>query len=247
MSTGDVRSWRGWWLACTLLVAREIPSAAAAELTYDRVRFSVSAAREVPSDVVVATLYVQVEGRDQRALADEVNRTMRWAMDRAKREDTVTAETLNYTTTPVYQNQRITAWRARQSLELTGRDPGALTVLVGDLQERLAVGAIAYELSREVRDEIEQALIDEALARVSARAARIAEVLGRPGYRIVELRIGDQGYRPPMPLYRAEARMQSAAAAPPVVEAGDQSLTVSIDAAVELDPERRQGSSPSVP
>ena len=242
MSIRDIRTWRSWWLVCMLGIVPALRPAAADETTYDRVRFSVSAAREVPSDVVVATLFVQVEGRDQRAIADEVNRTMRWAMDRAQRVDAVAVETLNYTTTPVYQSQRITAWRARQSLELTGRDPGVLTELVGDLQERLAVGAIAYELSREMRDATEGALIDEAIARATARAARIAEALGRPGYRIVEIRIGDQGYRPPVPVYRAEARMQAAAAAPPVVEAGDQTLSVSIEATVELDPEH-QGSS----
>jgi len=207
---------------------------------YDRVSFSVSATRDVPSDTVVATLYVQIEGRDQSQLADEVNRTMRWAMDRAERVPEVKAETLGYSTTPVYQNQRITGWRARQTLELTSRTPEALTSLVGDLQERLAVGGIGYEVSREVREATEDELIEQALTRLSERASRIAAALGRRDYRIVDIQIGSDGYRPPPPVYRSEARMMAQDVAAPVVEAGEQSLGVSISATVELDAAGRQ-------
>lgn len=62
---------------------------------YDRVAFSVNAAKEVPNDVLSAVLYVEQQGQDTVAMADAVNQAITWAMAIAKQEGAVESRTLN--------------------------------------------------------------------------------------------------------------------------------------------------------
>ena len=81
-------------------------------------------------------------------------------------------------------------------------------------------------------------MIAEALAQFNRRAALVAGELGRTGFKIVQLNIGTSGARP----FARQAQMSVAAAADgffaPELEAGDQTLSVSVNGTVELEAER---------
>ena len=153
----------------------------------------------------------------------------------------IKVQTLQYGTYPVYANEgtRVTGWRARQSLRLEGRDAQAVGELVATLQEQLAVESIGQAVSREARTAAEEALTPNALAQFDARAKQVAAALGRPGYRLVRINVSTTG-NPGMPVVYRGAMMADMAmkAAPAQVEAGEQTLGVTVSGTIQLEAAR---------
>lgn len=205
-----------------------------APVTYDRIHLSGSATGEVANDTVVALLYAQREGQQAAALADEVNGAIAWALAQAAGSEGIKAQTLDYQTQPVYQNQRLSGWRVRQSLRLESRDASRLASLVGTLQARLAVQSIGYQVSPARQREAEEGLIVEALAAFRGRAELVREQLGAAGYRLVELRV-DGGGPVPMPRTAMATMEMRGAATPPALEPGTRDLSVSVSGTIELE------------
>jgi predicted secreted protein len=145
---------------------------------------------------------------------------------------------MQYSTRPVYANGRrsIIGWIARQSLRLESADQEALSSLLGELQQRVAIQSISYELSRSARTAAEDALIAEALGQFNQRATLIARELGRPGYRIVYINVGTTGGSPIA--FREVRTLGAADLAAPEIEAGVQTLFVSVNGTVELESDR---------
>ena len=205
-----------------------------APLTYDRIEFSVVATRQVENDTLVAILYVQREGEDTGRLADEVNRSMQWAMATARKASGLKIQTLDYRTSPVHRNQKLQGWRVSQSMRLESRDSSQLGRIIGTLQERLAVRSIHYDVSRERRSQVETELIAEAIQKFTKRAELITAELDRKGYRVVKMNVNTSSSPPPRRGPQLMAMRAEAAAAPPELEAGTQTLQVQVSGTVEL-------------
>lgn len=202
---------------------------------YDRIAFAVTAAKEVPNDMLAAVLYAEQQGQDTAAMADAVNQSITWALELAKPETAVESSTLNYTTNPVYTDGRVTGWQVRQSIQLKSKDSKVLSGLLGKLQEKLRIEGINYSVSPEVRAETEKTLIDQALKNFKDRAEQLKTGMGRAEYRVVRLdvqAIGGESPQPPM--YRMAAMSADAAPAPPSLEGGKQNLQVNVQAEIEL-------------
>jgi predicted secreted protein len=203
---------------------------------YDRVDLTASAELDVDNDLLVAVVFAEVQDERQAAAASQVNDAIRWASREAERVRAVRSQTLQYTSFPVYTNRRIVGWRARQSLRLESNDAEALSELLGVLQERVAIQSVNYDVSKEARDAAEEGLIADALAQFDRRAKLVASELGRSGYRIVRISVGTGGFAPaPVPYFRAE---EQALAAAPALDAGVQTVNVSVSGTIELDPIR---------
>ncbi len=232
--TSYVRTLSGLLLLASASVAAHDDSA----IVYDQVDFSASAEQEIANDLLVAELYVEHQGQRQTAVADQVNTAMRWALDRARAVAGVEVETAQYSTYPIYANEgtTITGWRARQSLRLESPESRALSDLVGALQEKLAVSAIGYTVSKAARDRAEDVLRTQALAQFQARAQQIADALMRPGYRIVRIGIQAGGDMPPPIVMKSRMLAESAAATPPAIEAGRQTVNMTVSGTIQLDP-----------
>jgi len=209
--------------------------------TYDRIDLMASAALDVENDLLIATVYAEVEDNDQADAAEDVNEAIAWAADRARTVSDIEIQTMNYSTRPVYANgRRIVGWVARQSLRLESADAEVLSSLLGELQERVAIQSIGYGLSRAARNAAEETLIAEALAQFNQRAELVARELDREGFRIVRLSVGTpNGFFPRRQELAtfggADAQVAFAA---PEIEAGTQALTVTINGTVELEAAR---------
>jgi len=83
---------------------------------YDRISLNESARAEVDNDLMVAVLDAWAEGREAAGPADEVNRTMDWAVNLARSHPEIQVQTLGYHTRPIYQKNNIRGWRVSQSL-----------------------------------------------------------------------------------------------------------------------------------
>ncbi|HPQ94979.1 MAG TPA: SIMPL domain-containing protein [Thiolinea sp.] len=229
-------SWRRQWLLMGMLALLSGAVQAEDTLPYDRVSFVVSAERAVENDELTATLFAEQSGQDTAALATTVNEAISWAMEQAKKQDTVDSRTLAYTTSPVYREGKVDGWQVRQSIELKSRDSEALSGLLGVLQEKLRIQGIDYSVSTEVRRGVEEELITEALTAFKRRAAQIQANMERGEYRVVNLSINTPnnggGFQPRMMAMAADAASMPVPA--PTLDSGKQTLTVTVSAEIEL-------------
>jgi predicted secreted protein len=229
------RAWETVLVAGIVLAGAAGTAGADGEDSLRRVSFAVESGQDVANDWLRASLAVTDEDPDPAALADRINRTMEWALARAKQEKRVRVQSGGYSTQPVYEERRIRRWRASQQLWIEGADFDAATALLGELQSRLQLQSLDFSVSPEQRRKVEDALIEEALGAFKARAELVRHTLGASGYEIVELGIvTPSGAPPPRPMMM-RAMAESSAAAPPAVEAGTSRLHVGVNATIELE------------
>jgi predicted secreted protein len=200
-----------------------------------RVSFSVESVREVPNDWIRAVVGVTEEDADPAQAADRVNRTMAWALEKARAEQRVKASSGGYHTQPVYHEGKLRRWRASQELVLEGSDADAMTALLGVLQSRVQLRAFGFSVSEESQRRVEEELVSEALAAFRARAELVRRGLDARGYALDELDINTGGHGVPEPRRMRVMEAAHAAVAPPSAEAGTSRIRVVVDGTIALE------------
>jgi predicted secreted protein len=201
---------------------------------YNQVSFTVSAEAEIANDRLVIIMKALQQGNDLESLADEVNRTMSWALETAAKMETVKAQTLNYQTQPIYSKGKPDGWQVSQSLSLSSTSSKDLSQLMGKLQSRMQVESASYEVTPEKKKQLEDRLTTQALTLFSLRADSITKALQRRHYKIVMINLNSSnpGYPRPM-MSMARGLVASESVTPPSFEAGTQTVTVTASGTIE--------------
>jgi predicted secreted protein len=226
-------------LARTVLVLAALsafvePSAAhEVDRPMNQVSFHVASTRDVANDWAVATIGVTEEDSDSARLAGRVNETMRWALDVAKRAKGVEVRSGGYQTYPIHEDGKIVRWNASQDLRLESADVEALSELLGELQSRLLLRGVSFEVSPETRREVEQELVSEALVAFRERAKQVQGDLGARDHAIVSLNVDTPRGGGPAPMMMEMRAAKSVA--PPAFESGESTLSVNVAATIELE------------
>ncbi|MCP5268683.1 MAG: SIMPL domain-containing protein [Zoogloeaceae bacterium] len=212
------------------LLLFSISTSALAATTVD---LSAEASQPAANDLARATLFAEVNSPSPGDAANKVNGLINNAISTAKKYGRVKVSSGNTHTYPVYaKDRKIESWRMRSEIQLESSDTASLSELIGKLQRTLGVAGITLSPASETRKKAESAAMIEAIAAFKERAKIIADTLGKP-YRIKHLSVGNQSYRPPTPMLRA-APMAAMEAAPMPVEAGESSISVTINGQIEL-------------
>lgn len=200
---------------------------------YDRVRLSASAQARVENDTVIATLFAQEEGSDAAQLADIVNRRINEALRAVRQHDTIRYQTSSYSSSPVYNKNKIAGWRVSQTIRLESSDMAVMSELLGQLQRTLAVQSITFGISPDLKNRTDDALIVDALEVFERRAKTITRQLGRKNYRIVAIDVSTSGNAHPLRAYEMAA--MSDAVASPSIEGGERTLQVTVTGQIEME------------
>ena len=220
-----------------LLALFLIPLAAGAqtapETLFNLVSLSAQAEREIPNDLLTATLAAEAEGADPAQLADGINRTMQRALATALAYKSVKAQSAGYQTTPVYEKNRVARWRVRQELRLESGDFAAATELIGKLQATLMVAGLNLSVSGESRRKAENALVADALAAFEERARVVRDALKTKGYRMRDLQVSTGG-APPRPMLSMARQLSAESVAQPAIEPGSTRVLVTVSGTIQL-------------
>ena len=201
---------------------------------YDRVHLSASAQTRVDNDTVIATLFAQEEGSDAAQLANLVNERIANAVVLVKQHESIKLQTSGYSTTPVYQKNKITGWRVSQTIRLESRDMTLMSGVLGQLQQTLSLQDISFAVSPELKNSTDDELISEALQVFEQRAENIIRQLGRKNFKIVDINVATAVS--PYPQRRFEAAVMSASkVAAPAIEGGEQTLQVTVTGQIEME------------
>jgi predicted secreted protein len=194
---------------------------------------SETAQRDVPRDLLHATLAAEATDPDAGKVQSEINQRMSAATTRIKQVAGVTVETGGYSVYREIPDKQPPRWHGSQTVNLTSKDFAALLSLIGTLQQQgLVIQSLAPDISHEARQSVEDALTDEALTRLKQRADRIAATAGVKLQGFRSLSVSNVNAPPPIiqPMMRMAAAV--APAPPPVAEAGN--ATVSVTATAEF-------------
>jgi predicted secreted protein len=195
--------------------------------------------RLVHRDRLRAVLRAEAIDADAVRLQAELNRRMTAAVAQAKAVAGIAVATGGYSVFQERPNDKPPQWRGLATLSLVGHDGVALLALVGSLQQDgLLLSSLAYELTPEAARSIEDELADEAIARLQARARRVAGSLGLAVQRLRNVTVGNANGAQPIPRPMLMARQAGPAETPPVGEPGEASVSVSVDAEIVLVPLR---------
>lgn len=204
------------------------------ETLFNKVSLQAEAQREVPNDEMTVLVAAEHQGADPSALAERVNQDMAWALDLARQDASVKAETRGYTTQPIYKDGVISGWRVRQDLQLKTEEFAKLTELLGKLQEKLQITQMGFSPTPETQRQHQDELISEAMERFKERVAIIQKSMDDRDYRIIDLNVNTNGfgYRPmAMAADMSIAKMERAA---PAVEGGTSQVTVTVSGSVQF-------------
>ena len=225
--------------------AEEIPLPPEGATVYN---LSVSQVETVEQDLLQASLNIEKRDDTPEAVQDFINQKMTEALKTANAAEGVKVSTGSY---HVYRRDeydrrpadgtepkiKASYWEGRQSIELESKDADTLLDLAGTLQESgFAMGRLAYTLSPEKEREIEDGLLEAAVAQLNRKADRMARALGKSSFVITRISHNSQY---PQPVYRGEMMMADmAAAAPkmakPVADAGESEVRFNLDAELLL-------------
>jgi len=198
---------------------------------YTVLNLTETASRKVAQDRLQASLIVEEKAMSAAEAQNAVNKKMAAALKTAKGFSTVKTVTGYYQS---WQDNSSNVWHARQSAELSSADAKQMLDLVGQLQKAgLQTGGLTYYLSDEAQKSLTDALTDEAIQKLKARADALAKSLGMRVVRFAEI---TPGFNQPFPamMMRADAAMAGGAMMAPSAEAGEQNVTISISARIYL-------------
>jgi predicted secreted protein len=200
---------------------------------YDRVNLSASAQTRVENDTVIATLYAQEEGSDAQQLANMVNERINQAIKLVKQHDAIKLQTSSYTSNPVYYKNKRTGWRVRQDIRLESRDMVLMSEVLGQLQKTLALQGMNFAVSPELQNRTDDELISEALKLFEQRANNITKQLRRKNYKIVDINVSTSANHYARRSYELAAMASDVKA--PSIEAGEQTVKVTVSGQVEME------------
>ena len=202
---------------------------------YNRISFSVSAEADAANDQLVVIMSIIKKGKNLKTLADEVNKTMAWALKTADKTDNIKAQTQGYQTNPDYTKGKQTGWQVSQSLSLKSTDIETLSDLLGKLQTQLQIKSVSYQVTEENRRLIKERLTTQALERFTQKASSIVQALRRKNYKIVSINISSDRAGHPRPMaVMARGMMASESVAAPSFEPGTQKISVSASGTIEI-------------
>jgi len=207
---------------------------------------------DLKQDLLQASLRIEVDGKDVKKVQDDINKAMQQALDITKDAKGVKTSTGQYNVysydpnpQPPTQNYRDAKarmiWKGSQTVELQGKDQAKLLELVGKIQELgFAMNGLNYTLSPEQAEAYRDNLMTAALKKIQTKADLASKALGKSSYDIVEVNIDGAGPIQPMPVMYKAARMEmasdAAGMAAPVAQAGEQTVSLTVNARVVLKP-----------
>lgn len=196
--------------------------------------------REVEQDLLVATLSYMATDSNARLLQDEINTMMKKAVDAAKKVSSVKVNTGGYQVYEIEDSRtKERKWQGSQSLTLKSKSAQDVLDLAGAIQDMgLTMNGLSYTIDPATAVEVQDSLMEAALAQLQTRANRAAKAMGKGKAELRDVQVQGQDVYIPQPyhggavLMQAEARSVSA----PVAEAGEQILTLTVSARALLKP-----------
>lgn len=212
--------------------------AQAADSTYQRVDFQTEVDREIPNDLLLATLSIELNNKSPATLARDLTTAVNAALAQARPYTAVKISSGNQQSWPVYNDKnKLDGWRGRAELRVESRDFKAAGELISLLQDKLQLNNLNFVVAPETRRQQENQLTTEAIAAFRTRAESISGAWNAKSYKLVQMNLG-MGNPPPQPMMMMmrAAKMENDSAPAADYAGGQTRLVVQVSGTIELQP-----------
>lgn len=199
------------------------------------VNISADVQEDVDADVVRLTLSKQLEGQDQQALSDELNKAINSVIEKAKAEPALTVKTGNYSFWSNSEKDK-NNWIVRGEVIITSQDFEKARALIAQTSSEMNLDGINFSLSDAKRKESEARLISKAADAFRERAESVKNAFAAKEYTIQRVNlqtsrvIGNNDM-----VYRASAKSLSSYGGEPVqLSSGKVSVQVMTEGEIAL-------------
>jgi predicted secreted protein len=226
--------------SATMTSAAVAQSATPVVPSRDALTLDATVATDVIPDLAVITLAAEVQGMEAAPITREVQQAINAALAQARSTAGVTAQTGAFVTNQRFSNKGVRdGWTVRAELILKAKDFAVLGTLAGKLaQQKLMIVGSGFELSRELRDREEAALIERGIAAFRSKAQTASRAFGFSNFTLREVNLGSISgdVRPIQPKVFAMrgAAASSADAEPMAIEGGKVTLTLTVNGSVMM-------------
>ena len=203
------------------------------------VQLSATSSIDVRQDLLTMVLATTREGLEPGAVQAELKTALDAALSEAKLQAAPAQLDVHTGTFSLYPNQnkdgRIASWQGRAELVLEGRDFARISAAAGRIQT-MSVSQSMFGLSREQRASAERDAQQQAIQRFRDKSIEVAKGFGMTGasLREVSIQANDQFPPPILRMRSMAAPVAMAADAPVPVEAGNSTVTVTVQGSVQL-------------
>lgn len=229
------------WIAAAALLTgmgTAFAQTAAQAQPHNVVQLSASGAVDVQQDLLVLTLSTTRDGKDAAAVQAQVRQALDAAVLEARRSTEpgqMDVRTGNFALHPRYSpSNQVTGWQGSAELVLQGRDFARITSTAARITT-MAIGQVAFDLSREQRARVEREAQALAIENFKVQAAELTRAFGFAGFTLREVAVHSNSYAPgPRPRMVAMEAKSAMADAPIAVEAGKSTVTVNVSGSVQM-------------
>lgn len=196
---------------------------------------SAEASRSAANDLAKASAYFEATDTDPAVLSAKVNAAVQAALETTRQYPDVKVSTSGINTWPVYSRdgKSIEAWRMRSTISLESQNIPALSELLGQLQQSLAVTSLVMLPSAATRDSAADLAATDAIRAFEMRAQSLSSTLGKR-YRLKHLSVNyGSGHGPIYPMMRSDM-MASSSPNPAPLEGGESQINVNVSGTIEL-------------
>lgn len=201
---------------------------------------SAQARERVDQDMLVANLRFEAEDTDPARVQDSINTAMKKALENAEDYGQVRAITRQYNVRKDHRkrnDRRPPRWRGQQGLVLKSTKSESVIELAGELQNMgFIMSGLSYTLSTDRFEKVQDRLMEQALAKLQAKAMRAAKALGKSNAELLEINVEGPGHRPQRMLRHSMAMAESASVSAPSASPGESDVKLSVSAKALLKP-----------
>jgi predicted secreted protein len=202
------------------------------------VALTATASTDVTRDMLTITLMTNRDGADASAVQSSLKQAVESALAEARsvsRPGQIDVRTGNFSLSPRYSPKNaISGWQGSAEVVLEGRDLPGLSQLAGRIQT-MSIARVSQGLSREQREKAEATALSQAISRYRAQAADVTKQFGYSSYVVREVSVStnDPGSNP-VPMFAVARSMAVQNDAPMPIEAGQTSVTVTVNGTVQM-------------
>ena len=201
------------------------------------VSLDATVSNEVIPDLAYVTLTADAQGTEAAPITREVQAAINAALAQAKDTKGVEARTGAFSTQQRYGIKGAReGWTVRAELIIKSKDFATLGTLAGKLsQQKLMITNTGFEMSRDLREREEGALIERGITAFRAKAATASKSFGFANYTLREVNLG--GIAGDVPMMQPKMMMRAAAAPQAesmAIEGGKTVLTLSVNGSIVM-------------
>jgi predicted secreted protein len=206
----------------------------------DVLSLSATVFAEVIPDLAFVTLTAEAQGVDSAPITREVQAAINTALTQAKEIKGIEARTGAFSTQQKWNGKGVRdGWTVRAELIIKSKDFATLGTLASKLsQQKLMITNTGFEMSRELREREEAALIEHGIDAFCGKATTAIKSFGFANYTLREVNLGsitgDTPNMQPKMMMRSAVSSVAAQTESMAIEGGKTVLTLSLNGSINM-------------